>query len=719
MPERLRVAIIGGGCASMAAAYELTKPDLESRYEVTVYQMGWRLGGKGASGRGKGGRIEEHGLHLWMGYYENAFRLMRECYAELARDPERHRIARWSDAFVPANSNAVADWSPSRRCWLPWLVDFPAAPGLPGEAGAQLWTVAEYLARAAALLGELLRTLDTGGIARESSTELFRDLKTGPMTPESLSSALGQIARYGALLGIGATIEATRVLEAALKASTSLPQSSIARFLDVVASLLRVQLGSLTRDDDRVRRLWEVIDVLLAVIRGSIRFRLAVDPRGLDAIDDYDSREWLRVNGASEESINSACVRAFYDFAFAYENGDPSLPRVAAGTALRAAARAFFTYRGAFFWKMTAGMGDIVFAPLYEVLKRRGVRFEFFHKLTNVGLSGSTDDAVHVHTLDFDVQARSKRGEYEPLVVIGDLPCWPARPDYAQLVDGSRIHDEGWDLESQWDSRRAGTRTLQVGQDFDFVVLGTSIGVVPYVCREILERDSRWRQMVERVKSVPTQAFQIWMNCDLKELGWSERPISGLAAFVKPFDTWADMTHVGGRESWSVSPQAIVYFCNVLQDAPDRPSPDASSSDAAGAFVGAQQNAVRDNAIAFLNGDISLLWKAAQSSEREFRWEVLKSEFATTAICKAPFESQYWTANVRPSDRYCQAMPGSTRFRISPLDRTYDNLTIAGDWTSCGLNMGCVEAAVMSGLLASHAIARFPPLSHIVGYDHP
>ena len=61
---------------------------------------------------------------------------------------------------------------------------------------------------------------------------------------------------------------------------------------------------------------------------------------------------------------------------------------LAAGVALRGAMRMFFTYKGALFWKMQAGMGDVVFAPLYEVLKRRGVRFEFFHKLTNVGLGG-------------------------------------------------------------------------------------------------------------------------------------------------------------------------------------------------------------------------------------------------------------------------------------------------------------------------------------------
>jgi uncharacterized protein with NAD-binding domain and iron-sulfur cluster len=46
-------------------------------------------------------------------------------------------------------------------------------------------------------------------------------------------------------------------------------------------------------------------------------------------------------------------------------------------------------------------------------------------------------------------------------------------------------------------------------------------------------------------------------------------------------------------------------------------------------------------------------------------------------------------------------------------------LTIAGDWTSCGFDVGCVEAAVMSGKLAAHAISSFPRLEDIIAYDHP
>ena len=76
------MAVVGGGCAAVAAAFELTRPEHEGRYHVTVYVPGWRLGGKGASGRGPADRIEEHGFHVWLGFYENAFRLLRECYAE-------------------------------------------------------------------------------------------------------------------------------------------------------------------------------------------------------------------------------------------------------------------------------------------------------------------------------------------------------------------------------------------------------------------------------------------------------------------------------------------------------------------------------------------------------------------------------------------------------------------------------------------------------------
>ena len=109
----IRVAIVGGGCAGLAAAWQLSKLG----HAVSVYERSWRLGGKGASSRAQDGRILEHGLHLWLGFYENAFRMIRDCYAEVGRhdwgphrDQPESRLAHatFDDAFFPEPNIGVA-----------------------------------------------------------------------------------------------------------------------------------------------------------------------------------------------------------------------------------------------------------------------------------------------------------------------------------------------------------------------------------------------------------------------------------------------------------------------------------------------------------------------------------------------------------------------------------------------------------------------------------
>ena len=49
---RRKIAILGGGVAALSAAFELTEQDpLHQLFDITVYTIGWRLGGKGAVGR--------------------------------------------------------------------------------------------------------------------------------------------------------------------------------------------------------------------------------------------------------------------------------------------------------------------------------------------------------------------------------------------------------------------------------------------------------------------------------------------------------------------------------------------------------------------------------------------------------------------------------------------------------------------------------------------
>jgi len=716
----------------MAAAFELTRPERKGEFEVTVYQVGWRLGGKGASGRGPGGRIEEHGLHLWMGFYENAFRLMRDCYAELGRKKGSCPIVDWTDAFVPDPSCGVMDRDPAGR-WRPWISHFPPQDGLPGDGATdgarRSWTPADYMARSLRLLMTLLDAVrvQSGEAATAAATD---GPATPPLSRQDLERNIARLLRYGQLATLGAVIEALRLLDVAVQALPGLPTEAILRFHDMLSSGARRQIEALADRDDEVRRLWEIVELVLAVVRGMIRFGLLTDARGFEAIDHYDCREWLRMNGASERAVNGAFLRALYDLAFAYEDGDPERPRIAAGQALRGSMRAFFTYRGAFFWKMRAGMGDVVFAPFYEVLRRRGVRFEFFHRLERLRIAGGGrgGGAPHVAALEMDVQARVAGGKaYAPLVDVKDLPCWPSSPRWEQLVDGDRLRLDGVDFESRWERRRVGKKTLTVSRDFDFVVLAVGLGEVAHVCRDLVEDDLRWRRMVAEVKSVPTQAFQIWMHEEMSELGWNGEP-TNISGFVEPFDTWADMRQLIPREAFAQRVSSIAYFCSVLPDAGAR---EAASPD----YPRRRRDEVRRNAVAFLNEDVRHLWPNAQRDEGGFRWDLLVDPSASRharrgrtarasrrggrAADSARFDSQFWTANVNPSDRYSLSLPGTLRHRISPLDRTYDNFTIAGDWTDCGFNEGCVEAAVMSGRLAAHALAGRPALSDIVGFDHP
>ncbi len=126
-----KIAVLGGGVGGITAAFALTStPELRERFDVTVYERGWRLGGKGASGRNadRCNRIEEHGLHVWFGFYDNAFRLMRECYEQLDRphnDPDSS-IKELDDAFRPCGSTVLFDHYGDR--WLPWHNDAPRNP---------------------------------------------------------------------------------------------------------------------------------------------------------------------------------------------------------------------------------------------------------------------------------------------------------------------------------------------------------------------------------------------------------------------------------------------------------------------------------------------------------------------------------------------------------------------------------------------------------------
>ena len=335
-----------------------------------------------------------------MGSYENAFRLIRECYSELKRDRRKCRIADWRDAFSPAPFIGLAEKSQSGAYWN-FLSYFPPGNGLPGDPLSENdpFTITSYLARTASILRTLLLAVQANRSSR-SSAKASRDTGKARSSSDQSNSEGAEARdepskRLARLLGLGwiattaALIEAVEMLELVFAPRSIYPMDGIVQLIELIAASARRQLETIVENDPELLVLWQGIDLAMASMRGILRFGLISDPRGFDAINDYDFRDWLRINGASERSLESPLIRGAYDLVFAYEDGDYQRPRHGAGVALRGAFRMLFSSRGAIFWKMHAGMGDTVFAPMYEVMKKRGVAFKIFPSPRSGKIGGS------------------------------------------------------------------------------------------------------------------------------------------------------------------------------------------------------------------------------------------------------------------------------------------------------------------------------------------
>ena len=123
----------------------------------------------------------------------------------------------------------------------------------------------------------------------DSLRALFEDLGgvVGAPTPPP-DDAMGGIARF-ARLGEIATLtgmaQAAGMLEVVLGAQRMQPDGVLFRLLDSLATSARARLAERLAHDVETRRIWHVIDLALATLRGNVRFGLFADPRGFDAID--------------------------------------------------------------------------------------------------------------------------------------------------------------------------------------------------------------------------------------------------------------------------------------------------------------------------------------------------------------------------------------------------------------------------------------------------
>ena len=674
--------------AGLSAAWRLSEPGWQDRFEsITVYQRGWRLGGKGASSRGEYGRIEEHGLHIWLGSYENAFRLLRECYAELDRATTNPGapIQDWRQAMVLTENPGLAELQGDK--WTTWLGTHPHDDRLPGDSidsGREL-SVVNFIERAVKLVLAFADSL------RQASPSALR-FSTSPTTPGAHRSEWVDAVQRGLLAAM---------IEVADQPSAEAPSTDALRAaLDAAREAIEYE----QRAD--LRRAWVLISLVTATVRGLIVDNMVTDPRGFRAANDVDFCEWIIRHGGHRDVLESPLVRGVYDLVFAYEEGDPDRPACAAGLTVFLIGTVLFGYRGAIFWKMTAGMGDVVIAPLYQALRSRGVDFEFFHRVDALHLDAARH-AVEAISVGRQLMLADGVEQYQPLTTVNGLPVFPSAPLDDQVVSRPGASD----LESHFGDRHDADRlVLRRGVDFDDVVLAVSIGMIPVIAREILEDRPEWTLMTERVRTVATQAFQLWLRRDEAALGW-HGPGATVSAYLRPFETWASMPQTLWTEAWPDSdrPEAVAYFCGSL-------NADWPTTEPGRTYLGRYRKQVKVAAAEHVTQNLGLFFPNA-FGKNGFDWRLLTGVANETGM--AALETQHVSVNVDPSDRYVQCVPGSDAFRLRPDESGYDNLYLAGDWTDCGLNAGCIEAAVVSGLECANAVLGHGRFFRIRGYYLP
>jgi uncharacterized protein with NAD-binding domain and iron-sulfur cluster len=758
MPETSKlkkIAILGGGVASITAAFELTcQPGWNALYDITIYQQGWRLGGKGASGRSVENhqpyheptyRIEEHGLHIFFGFYENAFRLMKQCYDELADDGPFLSI---EDAFKPHSLIVIEEYINDN--WVQWSFNFPPNKLLPWEGGGN-FSMWEHICTIIKLMYDgfegsnyLKSQYLVGKVSSYQAIPNWLELlakqveigwETIKITSESaplhLPDKLVQLLlneptrwwqwlenayqKIGTTLGnIDLASEGT-FLYIAYKLAKSMPDDPrthrsehhsiilklLERFMESLSSFIESEI----EQNEDTFRLLILLDLAFANIRGLLVDEVIYDGY-LASLDEHDYREWLQKHGAKKTSINSAFIRVLYDLVYAFPGGNVHHPRLAAGTAIRILTTVIFQYNGAIMWKMQAGMGDTIFAPLYQVLKRRGVKFEFFHRVKQLHLDDSQQSIASI-SLGRQVNLKEPAREYEPLIQVKSLLCWPSEPRYEQILEGEELQQQQVNLESFWTPWQDNeiSVTLNVGEDFDLVILGISLGALPFICGDLINAEKnpahqKWANMVSQIETVPTQGGQLWLKSNLQQLGWTAgSPVVG--SYVEPLDTYADMSDLIQRENWPSEhyPYNLAYFTGVIADSGIPPSSDRD-------FPKREQEKVEQQAIDFLENQIGNLWPKATTPENPqgLNWDLLVD--LKNQQGQKRFYSQYWRVNIDPSERYVLSVPGSTKYRLKTDESGFDNLYLTGDWTDNGYNSGCVEATVMSAMQAARAILK-------------
>ena len=678
--KREKIAVLGGGIAGLTAAYELSKTkELQDKYEVTIYQMGWRLGGKASTGRGPEGQIQEHGLHFWFGCYENAFRMLKEVYTARPLRPD-DPLKDWRCALKPQNFTPMGVLFKGEPAY--WPITWPQFGGAVGDGreitiSYALETLLGFLADIAQhwqqftrfiVRGELTPAIDpTAALRREQVTPLAIDAHLQSLA--GVENLLPDVVRT-----LGGTIESL------LNTLRILPVSETTRPVHEALVIGYAFCKGV------------VLDIILG--------------HDLERLERVEFRDWLIRHGADRSVVaDSTLLRSLYDMCMQYKDGDPQSPNFAAGTAIIVFLRLLCTCKEDFIWAMQSGMGEVVIAPLYEVLIQNKVQFRFFRKVKQLTLSA---DRKSVRRISLAVQAKPSGASYTPTRFINGLRYWPAEPFWDELEHGDQIKRAGVNFESHWyDWPDADPETLELGDGFDKVVLALSLGAFKQLnpadhslAADLAQANPKFGAMTNQIGLIPTLALQIWCDADLNGLGWKLDPPATVAG-PEALSVWADMTHTLRYEPWpDPRPKSVEYFCGVYRtDLFKKPSTETKVPKTASDEVKAQ-------ALAYLKRYAYTFLPELGSDKGVIQWDLLHDQ--TGGSGAARFDQQYWRANVSPNECCPGSAAGATPYRLRAGESGFKNLYLAGCWVRTGLNTTCIEGAVMAGMQAARAISGSP-----------
>ncbi len=758
-----KIVLFGGGMSALSTAFELTDYEgWDEHYEITLYQMGWRLGGKCATGRGDNDRIEEHGIHVFLGFYNNALRMIREAYHAwevMGLVRKDFPFNDWLSLFHLQNSIMLPEFSPEKKRWVNWPMIFPENDLIPGIGGApsqqvntkkmlilglELLLGSPYLNKKRGCLGSIVHSIWKRIFPKSREDEL------PPAQPGELHhlnnrgehphwwSGLKQEAE-DKFKHIETSIEhkyllhardlADKLPETDEEANLMVTELDIPHLHSKISKLLtefiiRTEAKILHRvkDDDNLRRFWVLAQLAMVNMRGLDAD--CYDPKtgtyDFNKINHLDYREWIKKWGATDEVAFSSPVKDLYALVFAYPNGNTNLPgQIAAGTAVMGALLICLGYKGAVMYRFHGGTAEVLVDPLFEVLKARGVKFKFFHELQEVHYNDGAE--IEKVTIGKQIRLKDESNGFNPVKEINGLHCWPSHPfwKWEQLADQIKPEDlvelQSGDicLESAWSGwKNKETLILEKGKDFDQIILGVSLAGLKTICSEIINKHQKWADMVNNVQTVQTQAVQLWFTENLKQLGMdlpelglnpNDNPI--LDTYADPLNSYADMTELIRWESWPDDNKAknLAYLCGPMEEFDPLP-PHTDTN-----FPKEAYSRVEDMARQWLNDNAGFLWPDAMQKNNPNALDLNKladplNEKDTPGTIK--FKRQFFRANIDPSERYVLSVPNSGKFRLKTHETEYKNLFFTGDWIDNGYNMGCVECAVMSGLEAAQAVRR-------------